>query len=90
MPVFCKEPAGDRIVCYCLDIREQEIPAAKSTGERSLIFRRVRTLVREHRCACELRNPHGSCCLNEIVQIEREKAAAKPETVGSPTRHTPA
>ncbi len=78
-PVFCKEPVGNRVVCYCLDIREQEISAVARSGERSPISHRVCTLVRERQCACALRNPHGSCCLNEIVQIEQRKTPAEPE-----------
>ena len=73
VPVFCKEPAGNRLVCYCFGIREPDITASRQPGRHSAIFHRVRTLVREGRCACEVKNPHGSCCLNEIVQIERSR-----------------
>jgi len=73
VPVFSKEPRGKRIVCYCFEIREQEIEAPERDGG-SASFLRVRRLVREGRCACEVRNPHGSCCLNEILQVERANA----------------
>lgn len=58
VPVFQKEAAGQRLVCYCFEITEDD---ADTEAES-----RVRSHVRAGRCACELKNPEGKCCLANL------------------------
>lgn len=79
MPVFQKEPEGDRTVCYRFAVSEavirEEIEAAETRAPAS----RIRALVQAGRCACEVRNPQGSCCLGEVfalvAQVQRKGSA---------------
>ncbi len=67
VPVFQKEPSGRRMVCYCFEITEDDADAAAES--------RIRTHVQAGRCACELRNPEGRCCLGNLWAVTRITAA---------------
>lgn len=72
VPVFQKESMPERLVCYCLGITEEEIRREAGAGRATSLERRIRDLVARDRCACELRNPQGSCCLGNVNRILRE------------------
>ena len=72
VPVFQKEDVGQRTVCYCFRITETDLRReVEATGE-STASQRVTAHVKAGRCACEIKNPQGSCCLGNI------SAAVKP------------
>ena len=76
LPVFQKEPEGRRTVCYCFEVAEDEIrEEAQATGI-SASAERIDVLVRSGRCACEVRNPQGTCCLGNVFSVA--KAASMP------------
>ena len=66
-PVFQKEPSGRRMVCYCFEVTEDNADTAAES--------RIRTHVQAGRCACELRNPEGRCCLGNLWAVTRITAA---------------
>jgi hypothetical protein len=68
-PVFQKEPEGSRVVCHCLGIGEDEIRQEAAFSGRSTAVERIKALVRSGRCACNVRNPQGSCCLGNVVEL---------------------
>jgi hypothetical protein len=74
VPVFQKSLQGERTVCYCLGISvgliEREIALGRSTS-----VDRIRELVKADRCACEIRNPEGSCCLGNVGVVLKAVAA---------------
>ena len=76
VPVFQKEPAGGRTVCYCFAVTEQDIRREIEQTGRSMAFDRISALVKVERCACEVRNPQGGCCLGNISSLV-ESATAK-------------
>ena len=65
--VWHKEPFGDRMVCYCFGENEAAIRREIRTTGRSHAVQRVRAHVAAGRCACELRNPRGACCLGDLA-----------------------
>lgn len=67
VPVFVKEPAGRRLVCYCFEIDESAIDG-ESEGW-------IRAQVALGRCACEIRNPEGRCCLGNVSALRRSREA---------------
>jgi hypothetical protein len=71
VPVFQKEPEGRRLVCYCFDVAEDQILCEVEASGASPSVERIRALVRDGRCACELRNPQGSCCLGNVTALAR-------------------
>lgn len=75
--VFEKEPVGDRTVCYCFGIREGDIRREFRETGGSTAAERVRTLIKAGRCACEVKNPAGSCCLGNVVAAAKAVEAAK-------------
>lgn len=69
VPVFQKEPAGDRTVCYCFAVSEGDIRREVEASGRSTAVERITELVKADRCACEVRNPQGTCCLGNVAAV---------------------
>ena len=70
--VWQKEPPGLRTVCYCFGENESDIAAEIRSRGRSDAVNRIRTHIAARRCACEIRNPRGVCCLADVVAaVER-------------------
>jgi hypothetical protein len=64
--VYQKEPdADDVFVCYCFRHSVGEIRAA-SPETRISILDDINTGIQADQCACDLRNPQGSCCLGNV------------------------
>ncbi|SRR6266571_4278097 len=76
VPVFQKEPSGDRSVCYCFGIGESDIRRELAETGRSTAGDRITALVNAGRCACEVKNPQGTCCLGNVATATREAKAA--------------
>jgi len=68
-PVFQKEPAGNRTVCYCFAIGEAELRRDIEGKGASTAPARVTAHVKAGRCACEIKNPQGSCCLGNLRSV---------------------
>ena len=66
VPVWQKEPAGARVVCYCFGENEANIRSEVEINGRSDAVERVRAHIKAGRCACEVRNPRGTCCLGDV------------------------
>ncbi|MFQ5877373.1 MAG: hypothetical protein ACE5JH_06760 [Acidobacteriota bacterium] len=79
--VFQKETDPRRTVCYCFEVSEASIRDEVARTGTSTASRRIRELVESDRCACELRNPQGSCCLGNVLSLER--AALGPRSAPS-------
>lgn len=78
VPVFQKEPEGGRTVCYCFAVVEDEIRREMEASGRSASAARIKALVQAERCACEVRNPQGTCCLGNVTAV-----ATAAEAVGA-------
>ena len=70
--VFQKEAAGERTVCYCFDVTESDLRRELEEGTRPTASERITALVKADRCACEVRNPQGSCCLGNITSVVQD------------------
>lgn len=72
VPVWQKEAPGQRIVCYCFGENEADIAAEIERDGQSRAVDRVRAHIAAGRCACEVRNPRGVCCLRDVTAaVER-------------------
>ena len=69
VPVFQKETARQRTVCYCFDVSEEQIAREVEASGVSATAERIKGLVEASRCACEVRNPQGGCCLGSVMVI---------------------
>ena len=77
-PVWQKLPFGHRMVCYCFDENEAAIRTEIERHGRSEAAERVKNHIGAGRCACEVRNPRGSCCLRDVTAaVERVMNAVR-------------
>ena len=81
VPVWQKEPCGARLLCYCFGETEGSIRAEILEVGRSEVVARIREHISAERCACDIRNPRGACCLGDILaalkQIESVECASE-------------
>ena len=67
--VYQKEPeAEDVFVCYCFGHKVGDLRTA-SPDDRSAIVDDINTGINAGQCACDLRNPQGSCCLGNVRNL---------------------
>jgi hypothetical protein len=64
--VWQKEPVGGRTFCYCFGENETDIAREIERTGQSAAVERVRAHIAARRCACEVRNPRGACCLGDL------------------------
>ena len=79
VPVWHKRPAGTRMICYCFDENEASMAQEFAQTGRCDASLRIRDHIAAGRCACEVRNPRGACCLGDVMKavarIEAECAS---------------
>ncbi|MBI5427035.1 MAG: (2Fe-2S)-binding protein [Nitrospinae bacterium] len=75
-------------LCYCFDISEEDIRREVFETGQSAASKRIRAEVKAGRCACEIKNPSGRCCLKKVERVEqrlipgaRTKSVPKPDSV---------
>ncbi|MHB8624696.1 MAG: putative iron-sulfur cluster-binding metallochaperone [Aggregatilineales bacterium] len=81
--VFQKEPdSEDVFVCYCFrhtpgSIRDEIVEIGQST-----VVDAINAGIKAEQCACDLRNPQGSCCLGNVGAVVKrvQKQALIPLT----------
>lgn len=73
--VACKEPVGQRVVCYCFGESDASIADEIERTGTSRAEERIRAHIIAGECACETQNPTGVCCLGEIRQAVRDLKA---------------
>ena len=72
VPVLQKEPVGGRTICYCFGENESDMRGELARSGTSRAVERVREHITARRCACEVRNPRGTCCLGDVTAaVER-------------------
>ncbi len=77
VPVWQKLRFGDRPICYCFDESEASMRSEVASGEGSRVIERVREHIAAERCACDVRNPRGACCLGDVIAaVKRIEASA--------------
>lgn len=65
--VGIKEAEGPALLCYCFGFTRAMLLGELRESGRSNIPKLVSEGVKAGRCACEVRNPQGSCCLGNIA-----------------------
>ena len=64
--VYQKEPgAEDVLICYCFRHTVGDLRSALPKN-RTAIVDDINTGINAGQCACDLRNPQGSCCLGNV------------------------
>lgn len=75
--VWQKQPFGNRTVCYCFGENEAGILREIEQRGASAAVQRVRDHIAAGRCACEVRNPRGACCLGDLTAAVQRVAAMR-------------
>ena len=76
--VYQKEPnAADVFICYCFRHTVSSVRDA-GPGRRLEILADLNTGIQRNECACDLRNPQGSCCLGNVPLLIKEAVAQAP------------
>jgi len=66
--VGVKEQSDPVQVCYCFGITRNDIQDEIRKTGNSTIAQRIRAEVKAARCACEVKNPSGKCCLGDVMR----------------------
>ena len=85
--VWQKEPEGERTVCYCFGENEADIRSEIIATGKSKAVERVRRHIQAGRCACEVRNPRGVCCLGDVGAAVKRVAATLTSPVELSEQH---
>ena len=75
--VFQKGNSDSTPTCYCFGYNRKDIADDVIQNGKSTIKEEVTQYVKDNKCACELRNPQGSCCLGNIGQVAKQAQLAK-------------
>ena len=83
--VYQKEPERDDVfVCYCFRHTMSELREASAAAATRLMLD-ITNGIQAGQCACELRNPQGSCCLGNVrassTQLSRSGAERAAEQI---------
>lgn len=76
VPVWQKCAFGDRLICYCFGESEASICGELESTDTSAAVDRIRAHITAGRCACEIKNPRGACCLGDVIAATARVEAA--------------
>lgn len=67
--VYQKEPDADEVfVCYCFRHTVGDARAAMPAMQHAILDD-INAGIKTGQCACDLRNPQGTCCLGNVRQV---------------------
>jgi hypothetical protein len=76
--VGAKETVDPIPVCYCFGFMRKDIADEIACTRRSTIAERITAEVKAGRCACEMKNPSGKCCLGDLTRVTRDCLRRRP------------
>jgi hypothetical protein len=71
--VGLKEPRDPIPLCYCFGFSRGDVRAEIAATGTTTIPTRIAAEIRAGRCACEVRNPSGACCLGDVNRAVEEE-----------------
>lgn len=67
--VYQKEPeTANTLICYCFQHKRSDLQNG-SSQQRQAIISEIKRGISAEKCACDLRNPQGSCCLGNVTKL---------------------
>lgn len=80
--VYQKEPGSDDVfICYCFRHTPGSIKA-ELVSDDSTVIDLINSGIQAGQCACDIRNPQGSCCLGNVTALVKElRQMGSPETI---------
>jgi hypothetical protein len=77
IPVYQKEAQDSSVpICYCFYHSLATIQTELLATGRSTVIAEIKAGIKAGQCACEIRNPQGSCCLGNIQTAVKQIAQA--------------
>ena len=80
--VGAKESDEEASVCYCFGVSRRHIREEVEAAGGSSVAEKIKAEIQAGRCACEVKNPSGKCCLGDVtravledLKISRPKSA---------------
>jgi len=70
--VFQKNVNEDVPVCYCFGWSRQGIREELNQSGESNAVDMITTHIKAKRCGCEVNNPQGSCCLENVTSVVKQ------------------
>ena len=70
--IFQKETKATTPVCYCFGYNKKQLLEDKIKNGKSLIQEEIKSYTKNKKCACEIRNPQGGCCLRNVWLILKD------------------
>ncbi|MCB0115035.1 MAG: hypothetical protein KDD84_13130 [Caldilineaceae bacterium] len=71
--VYQKHPGDkDVFVCYCFRHTPNTIHTELREEGESTVVNEIKIGIKMGRCACDIRNPQGSCCLGNIMNVIKQ------------------
>jgi hypothetical protein len=84
--VYQKDAENDEVfICYCFRHTIGSVRMETLAGSEDQIIESINTAIQAEQCACEIRNPQGSCCLGN-VQVFIRQLKEKLNTKEVPTK----
>lgn len=77
VPVNWKDAGPDVPLCYCFSHTRRTISDEIAETGHSSAFATITDAVKAGQCACDVKNPSGTCCLGDIRKYEREVSASR-------------
>ncbi len=70
--VHQKHPDDPQVfVCYCFRYTPGDIQEELATTGQTTVVQEIQAGIEAGQCACEIRNPQGSCCLGNVGRVVR-------------------
>lgn len=78
--VGAKAAADPIPVCYCFGFTRKDIEDEIDETGASTVGDRITAEVRAGRCACEVKNPSGKCCLGDVARTVKDRLSQERES----------
>lgn len=75
--VFVKDQGDDVPVCYCFDWTRARIKQQIGETSKSTAALEIAREIKAGRCACDIKNPKGECCLGDVNTFVKEAMLAR-------------
>jgi hypothetical protein len=72
VPVFQKNVDENVFACYCFGWSRQRIREELNQSGKSNAVDMITTHIKAKRCGCEVNNPQGSCCLENVRSVVKQ------------------
>lgn len=80
VPVWQKSKNPSDYVCYCFEHSEESIRREMAAAGYPAAPAEIKQLVKDRKCACEVRNPQGTCCLGNVAVVVTRVASERNNT----------